>query len=106
MLLTSFEDTIRLLTRKKEQLERYEKKLSETYSSDELTENIYYVLLQAALFYGQGVNMQELMSITQKSRATIQKRLDSMPDTHLVRTRIKNVYYYKLNLLILKAEEM
>ncbi len=24
----------------------------------------------------------------------------------LVRTRIKNVYYYKLNLLILKAEEM
>ncbi len=106
LLLTSFEDTIRLLTRKKEQLERYEKKLSETYSSDELTENIYYVLLQAALFYGQGVNMQELMSITQKSRATIQKRLDSMPDTHLVRTRIKNVYYYKLNLLILKAEEM
>ena len=106
LLLTSFEDTIRLLTRKKEQLERYEKKLSETYSGDELTKNIYYVLLQAALFYGQGVNMQELMSITQKSRATIQKRLDSIPDVHLVKARIKNVYYYKLNLLMLKAEEM
>lgn len=106
LLLTSFEDTIRLLARKKEQLERFEKKLSEIYSGDELTENIYYVLLQAALFYGQGVNMQELISITQKSRATIQKRLDSIPDAHLVKVRIKNVYYYKLNLLILKTEEI
>ena len=106
LLLTSFEDTIRLLARKKEQLERFEKKLSEIYSDDELTENIYYVLLQAALFYGQGVNMQELISITQKSRATIQKRLDSIPDAHLVKVRIKNVYYYKLNILILKTEEI
>ena len=106
LLLMSFEDTVRLLARKKEQLERYEKKLSEIYSGDELVENIYYVLLQAALFYGQGVNMQDLMSITQKSRATIQKRLDSIPDAHLVKARIKNVYYYKLNLLILKSEEM
>lgn len=106
LLLMSFEDTVRLLTRKKEQLERYEKKLSIIYSGDELVENIYYILLQAALFYGQGVNMQDLMSITKKSRATIQKRLDSIPDAHLIKARIKNVYYYKLNLLILKAEEM
>ncbi len=105
LLLLSFEDTIRLLARKKEQLERFEKKLSEIYSGDELTENIYYFLLQAALFYGQGVNMQDLMSITQKSRATIQKRLDSIPETHLVKVRIKSIYYYKLNILILKTEE-
>ena len=105
LLLISFEDTIRLLSRKKEQLERFEKKLSELYSGDKLTENIYYILLQAALFYGQGITMQDLMSVTQKSRATIQKRLDSIPDAHLAKSRIKNVYYYKLNLLILKTEE-
>lgn len=104
LLLISFEDTIRLLSRKKEQLERFEKKLSELYSGDKLTENIYYILLQAALFYGQGVTMQDLMSVTQKSRATIQKRLDSIPDAHLAKSKIKNVYYYKLNLLILKTE--
>ncbi len=106
LLLISFEDTIRLLTRKKEQLKRSEKRLSEIHSNDELTEDIYYILLQAALFYGQGVNMQDLISITQKSRATIQKRLDSIPETHITKSRIKNVYYYKLNLLILKSEEL
>ena len=30
----------------------------------------------------------------------------SAPDVHLVKVRIKNVYYYKLNILILKTEEI
>lgn len=105
ILLASFEDTIRLLTRKREQLKRYEKKLGDIYFGDELTEDLYYILLQAALFYGQGVAIQELMDATNKSRATIQKRLDSIPDHHIIKAKIQNKYYYKLNLLILKADE-
>ena len=105
LFLASFEDTIRLLTRKREQLKRYEKKLSDIYSGDELAENIYYILLQAALFYGQGVTIQDLITITEKSRVIIQKRIDSIPDHHLIKTKIQNKYYYKLNLLILKTEE-
>lgn len=104
LLLASFEDTIKLLGRKQEQLKRYEKKLTTLYSGDELTENIYYILLQAALFYGQGVTIQNLMSITKRSRATVQKRIDAIPGFHIVKGRLKNTYYYKLNLLVLKTD--
>ena len=105
LLLMSFEATIKLLTRKQEQLKRFKKKLSNLCSGDELTENIYYILLQAALFYGQGVTIQELMSITQKARATIQKRIDTIPMNHITKIRMKNSYYYKLNPLLIKTDD-
>lgn len=102
LLLSTFQDTIAVLERKKTQLETYEIKISEISGKDELFHNIYYILLQAALFYGQGVSMAELMKLTNKAQKTIKARLDAMPQEHLIITTGNRVKYYKLNLLIFK----
>ena len=105
LIADSLEDTTALLQRKNAQLKKYKMRLDEKLSGDTLTHSIYYILLQAALFYGQGVTIQQIMDITQKSRGTIQKRLDQIPEKHIVKIRYKQ-FYYKLNMLILKEPLM
>ena len=67
---------------------------------DELTSEIYNVLLQATLFAPTGITMQDIISSLDKSRNTIIKRLDSIPDEHLVIDTSEKPYRYKLNLTI------
>lgn len=102
LLLDTFNDTITILKRKKAQTEIYQKKINELASHDTLLANIYYVLLQAALFYGQGISMAELVKIIEKSKGTIKSRLDSLPKEHLIVSTNNRIKYYKLNLLIFK----
>lgn len=104
LLLDTFEDTIALLKRKKAQIEEYKSKISKIISDDALLRNIYCVLLQAALFYGQGISIKELVELSTKSRGTIQKRLDSLPKEHLIITVNSRIKYYKLNLLMFKSK--
>lgn len=104
-LLDTFNDTINILTRKKSQIEIYKKKISEIASHDTLLVNIYYVLLQAALFYGQGISMTELVKLSEKSKGTIKNRLDSLPKEHIIVSTNNRVKYYKLNLLMFKTEQ-
>ena len=54
------EDTIGVLKRTKDQLQRYEKKIDALGFHDKLMDEIYYILLQAAFFYGRGVTITEL----------------------------------------------
>ena len=100
----SIDDTVRILERKKEQVERYRQQIEEMNLEDALTKNLYYILLQAALFYGQGITIQELEKVLKRSRATIQKRLDKIPQKDLVKTR-KRAIYYKINMLLFKKEK-
>ena len=100
----SIDDTVRILERKKEQAERYRQQIEEMNLEDALTKNLYYILLQAALFYGQGITIQELEKVLKRSRATIQKRLDKIPQKDLVKTR-KRAIYYKINMLLFKKEK-
>lgn len=102
ILLDTFEDTIALLERKKAQIEAYESKISTIISDDALLRDIYYILLQAALFYGQGISIAGLVKLSKKSRGTIQNRLDSFPKEHLIVTTNNRIKYYKLNLLMFK----
>lgn len=95
-------DTIAVLQRKEDQLKTYKAKVDKFITDDELLQNIYYILLQAALFYGQGVPMAQLVNITDKSQKTIKARLESMPKEHLLITTVNRVKYYKLNLLMFK----
>ena len=71
LLLSTFNDTIAVLQRKEAQLETYRAKVDKFISGDDLLQNIYYILLQAALFYGQGVPMAQLVNMTDKSQITI-----------------------------------
>ena len=100
----SIDDTVRILERKKEQVERYRQQIEEMNLEDALTKNLYYILLQAALFYGQGITIQELEKVLKRSRATIQKRLDKIPEKDLVKTR-KRAIYYKINMLLFRKEK-
>lgn len=101
----SMEDTVRILTRKKEQLERYRQQIEAMNLEDELMRKLYYILLQAALFYGQGITIQEIKKLVKKSRATIQKRLDKIPEKDLVKTK-KRAIYYKINMLLFRKEKV
>ena len=103
LVADSLEDTVNLLQRKNEQIKKYKRTIDTMALGDDFSFEIYYILLQAALFYGQGVTIKQLMEITGKSRGTIQKRLDDMPKEHLIKIR-KNSYYFKLNLLMLKSK--
>ena len=105
LLLDTFNDTINILNRKNSQIEIYKKKISELASHDTLLANIYYVLLQATLFYGQGISMTELVKLSKKSKGTIKSRLDSLPKEHIIVSTNNRIKYYKLNLLMFKTEQ-
>lgn len=89
------------MTRKKEQLTKYNDRIEGMNLSDETLRQIYHILLQASLFYGEGLTLTDIMSITGKSRVTVQKRLDSIPNDFLIKMHRKS-YFYKLNLIKLK----
>ena len=76
-------DTIALLQRK---LAQYKRKLAimEQISKDALSQDIYKLLFQASLLYGQGITMQELSKLLDKSPNTIKSRLQAMPNEHII----------------------
>lgn len=102
ILIGSTEDTIGLLQRKNTQLHKYEEKINKFNLADKLLKEVYILLLQAALFYGEGISMADLMKETDKNRATIQKRLDMIPQARLIVSKLGKTKYYRLNLMIFK----
>ena len=102
MIIETFDDTTALLIRKKDQLIKYEAKLDEMLPKDDLLRFIYEILLQASLFYGQGITIKSLMDITKKTRVPIQHRLNAIPKEHLLIQKINRANYYKLNMLMFK----
>lgn len=98
IILGTIEDTIGLLNRKHEQLKKYKEKIYALNLSDKLLRDIYYILLQASLFYGNGINLSRLVEITGKARNTIQKRIDAIPKEQLVIETKNRTYFYRLNL--------
>lgn len=98
IILGTIEDTIGLLNRKHEQLKKYKEKIYAMNLSDKLLRDIYYILLQASLFYGNGVSISDLERITGRTRKTIQKRMDAVPEEYLVIEKKARTYFYRLNL--------
>lgn len=103
ILIGSTEDTIGVLSRKNEQMRKYESRIDAFQLKDKLLKEIYITLLQAALFYGEGISMADLMKVTGKNRGTIQKRIDEIPGNHLIVTKVGKTNYYKLNLMLFKG---
>lgn len=102
ILIGSTEDTIGVLSRKNEQMRKYESRIDAFQLKDKLLKEIYITLLQAALFYGEGISMADLMKVTGKNRGTIQRRIDEIPGNHLIVTKAGKTNYYKLNLMLFK----
>lgn len=96
-------DVSNILQRKNEQLKKYEEKLKTICNNNKQLWQIYYILLQASLFYGQGITIKEIIEITKKSRGTVQKLLDFIPREYIV-INGSNKFYYKLNMSIFRKK--
>ena len=102
LLLSSLDDTIQVLSRKKAQLVSYYEKLKAKVQCDKVTLDIYYILLQAGFFYGEGVTIKQIKEQLQKSRVTIQNRINALPESHININKNTKPYRYKLNMAIFK----
>lgn len=94
----AFEETLSMLKRKNQQLEKYKGLIKEMNLTNK-EEAVYDSLLEAALFYGMGLTVKQLMNITGHSRVTVQKLLDNIPAERLLVMKNVKPYRYKLNLM-------
>ncbi|WP_298484525.1 Fic family protein [uncultured Ruminococcus sp.] len=68
------------------------------YGDNEKYTDIYYLLIQAALFADSGISTQDLLSMTNLSRNTINSRLEKIPSELLQKKKDGTINYYSLNL--------
>lgn len=101
-VLEAFKDTVQALTHKSEQLSRYKERIN-LMKLGVKEKAVYSYLLEAALFYGMGVTIKQLMGLTGYSRVTVQKLIDGMPESALLADKRVKPYRYKLNLLCLRG---
>lgn len=103
LLLNTFDDVMGVLQRKNEQIRIYEKKLFEIVDKkDPLLISIYRILFHSSLMFGQGVSIEQLMQLTNKSRNTIKNRLNDIPENQKIMRVIGKKHFYKLNMRIFK----
>ncbi len=100
-------DSLVLLQEKIEGLMKFQQRLNDTLqasasSPDELTQRIYFILLQAAIFQTGGATIQEIAATAEKSRNTIDSRIAQIPASHYIKDTSVKPYRYRLNLLFLK----
>ncbi len=68
-------------------------------TNDEQMKNLYYVLLQAALFSEEGIPTSTLLEISKVSRPTLIKRLGEIEKNGLLKTqKIEKTKYYQIDL--------
>ena len=91
-----------ILKDKYRKLVDYEKKLRARDFAGKTDYLIYDVLLQAALFSGDGATLEEIASTLQKSSRTIDTRIKSYPQEHIIIDKSHRAYRYKLRLDFLK----
>ena len=98
----TFDDIAELLSRKVAALERHQARLLDTLGKgDILRKEICQAILQASVFFGGGISIEDLMRLTGKSRNTIKARINSIPANYLIRVGTRKIRY-KLNFMLLK----
>ena len=98
----SINNVLKILTRKATQIHQYETKIFELFTGDDLTVNICLTLIYKSAFLSQGMNMEELMKTTGKSRNTIIEKLRSLPINFIQVDKRHRKNFYKLNALMLR----
>lgn len=99
----TFDDVAESLSRKVAALEKHHARLLDILGEggDTLKKEICWTVLQASVFFGSGISMDDLMRLTGKSRNTIKARIDSIPSDYLVKVGTKKIRY-KFNIMLLK----
>lgn len=98
IIKNSLEEIISYLTKRTREYYSYIKKIQKLNLADELTFEIYHILLQASLFTPLGATMQEITSTINKSRNTVLKRLEDIPTSHILKDTSEKPHRFKLNL--------
>ena len=98
----TFAEVENILNKKSEQLKIYSEVLSKKIPQDKILQEIYFLLLQAALFFGQGITVKKLVEITGASENTVRTRLKSIPEEHIIKNTIQRAHYFKLDLKMLR----
>lgn len=91
-------DINRKLKRKISQLERFRmsRRMPPEFHENTINSIIIDLLLQASVFYGRGLSMNEIMSLTGKSRNTIKAKFLSLP-VRCVTAKNSRKKFYKIN---------
>ena len=72
-------DVTKKLKRKASQLERFKTLLTKVVPEKDIKSAIMDLLLEASVFYGKGLTMDEIMNFTGKTRNTIKNKFLSLP---------------------------
>ena len=86
-------DVTKNLKRKASQLERFRCLLSKVVPEKGIKATIMDLLLQASVFYGRGLAMDEIMSFTGKTRNTIKSKLSTLPVRNVTSAKTKKKIY-------------
>ena len=100
-------DVRKTLNSTAQKLEKYQlilnKKLSDAGITDKLTKDIYFILLQAALFsIVGGATIEEICATVHKSRNTVDARIAKIDSRHIIKDTSAQQYRYRLNSLFLR----
>ncbi|MBQ4402028.1 MAG: Fic family protein [Synergistaceae bacterium] len=87
------EDVTRKLRRKISQLERFRHFMAKAVPEGGIEADIMDLLLQASVFYGRGLAMDELMRLTGKSRNTIKAKIRQLPAREVSVAGNRKKYY-------------
>lgn len=99
----SIEDVIDCLDKQIDQLRKWDIKLKSLKIKDKTTYDLYKILLQTSIFFAEGITMQDMTNILQKSTNTIKSRLATIPEEHLIIDTSEKFYRYKLDLKELQS---
>ena len=102
LILKSVSRVNTLLTEKHQKLLNYESRLRTLPAISKADFPIYYVLLQASLFSDEGASLEEISIPVRKKPRTIQDRIKSYPQEHIIVNKSHRAYRYKLRLDFLK----
>ena len=91
------------LKRKLSQLERFNMLLDRVMPEKGTKADIMNLLLQASVFYGRGLTMDEIMTFTGKSRNTVKTKFRSMP-VRCVKVTNNKKNFYKIDWTALRHE--
>ena len=102
-VLLSITSTKEILLARKNSLAILEQRLKDVVSTDDnIIQEIYYILLQAAVFSNIGVTINDIVKETHRSQRTIYNKINAIPKEHIIINKQIRPYFYRLNLKILK----
>lgn len=102
-ILLSINSTKDILVARKNSFDVLEQKLKAVLSTeDNILQEIYYILLQAAVFSNIGVTVNDIVKETHRAQRTVYNKINTIPKELLIVNKQIRPYFYRLNLKMLK----